>query len=338
VAPSRAAATARVVAVEMKPAYLIAGSDDAKIAAARRRLRVRAETEGGAGALRVFEPPEGRGAPAAAELIAAIPALSLTAARRYLLADHVERWSEPALRAVAEAIEALPDDLTVVLVAHSKPGAKLAAAVRRAGGEVLAYDAPRQRDLPRRLIADARERGFQLEPAAARMLVQRMGASPLRLSNELDRLGLWAGGDGRVTADDLEAMISDLSEAAVWSLSDALLEGDAETALAIAERLLGQGENVTGLVYALASRLRKATAALERLERGASAKQLESELGMHPYAAKQLLSRLRDCSPEQLREATESLADLEVWCRGGTEYGEPLALSLALRRAAGAAA
>jgi hypothetical protein len=59
---------------------------------------------------------------------------------------------------------------------------------------------------------------------------------------------------------------------------------------------------------------------------------------MHPYAAKQLLARVRDCSPEQLREATASLADLEVWCRGGAEYGDALALTLALRRAAGAAA
>lgn len=323
---------------EMKPAYLVAGSDEAKIAAARRRLRTRAEDEGGAGALQTFEPVEGRGPPAAPELIAAIPALSLTAARRYLLADHVERWSETDQRAVAEALEALPDDLTVVLVSHGKPAAKLAAGVRKADGEVLAYDAPRQRDLPRRLGADAKQRGFQLEPAAARMLVERMGANPLRLANELDRLSLWAGDGGQVGADDLEAMISDTSEAAVWSLSDALLEGDVETALAIAERLLGQGENVTGLIYALASRLRKATAALERLEQGVPPKQLESELGMHPYAAKQLLSRLRDCSPEQLREATESIADLEVWCRGGAEYGEPLALMLALRKAAGAPA
>jgi hypothetical protein len=56
---------------------------------------------------------------------------------------------------------------------------------------------------------------------------------------------------------------------------------------------------------------------------------------MHPYAAKQLLSRLRDCSPEQLRDATAALADLEVWCRGGAEYGDELALTLAVRRAAG---
>jgi hypothetical protein len=59
---------------------------------------------------------------------------------------------------------------------------------------------------------------------------------------------------------------------------------------------------------------------------------------MHPYAAKQLVGRLRDTSVENLRLATEALADLELWCRGGADYGDELALTLALRRAAGAAA
>jgi len=319
----------------MKPAFLIAGSDEAKIAAARWRLRARAEGEGGAGALHVFEPAEGRGAPSAEELIAAIPALSLTAARRYLLADHVERWSDADQRAVAEALGSLPEELTVVLIAHGKPSSKLNTAVRDAGGEALIFEAPRQRDLPRRLAADAKERGFSLDPDAARMLAQRIGSNPIRLASELDRLALWAGEGGVVGAADLEAMVSDASEAAVWSLSDALLEGDAEQALAISERLLAQGENVTGLVYALASRLRKANVAMERIEAGAPRKKIESELGMHPYAAKQLLARLENCSAEQIREATATLADLEVWCRGGAEYGEALALTLALRRAAG---
>lgn len=322
----------------MKPAFLVAGSDEAKIAASRRRLRARAEGEGGQGALHVFEPGEGRGGPPADELIAAIPALSLTAGRRYLLADHVERWSDADQHAVAEALGALPEDLTVVLIAHGKPSLKLTAAVRDAGGELLSFDAPRQRDLPKRLAADATERGFNLAPGAARMLAARIGANPLRLAGELDRLALWAGEGGEVGEADLEAMVSDASEAAVWSLSDALLEGDAEQALAISERLITQGENVTGLIYALASRLRKANLALERLEAGTPRKQIESELGMHPYAAKQLLARLENCSPEQIREATEALADLEVWCRGGAEYGDELALTLALRRAAGVAA
>ena len=52
-------------------------------------------------------------------------------------------------------------------------------------------------------------------------------------------------------------MVADTSEAIVWSLADALQERDPAAALAVAERLIAQGENVTGMVYALASRLRR---------------------------------------------------------------------------------
>jgi DNA polymerase-3 subunit delta len=167
------------------------------------------------------------------------------------------------------------------------------------------------------------------------MLVDRMGANPQRLRNELERLALWAGEGGEVSAADLDAMVADTSEAAVWALSDALLERDAAAALRICERLISQGENVTGLIYGLASRLRKACTAAAMLEEGVAPAQVESKLGMHPYAAKQLVRRLRGVEPGELREATIALADLEVWCRGGADYGDELALTLALRASAG---
>src|ERR1700709_830484 len=138
-------------------------------------------------------------------------------------------------------------------------------------------------------------------------------------------MALWAGRGGRVGAADLEAMVSDTSEAAVWALSDALLERDPARAASLAERLISQGENVTGLIYGLASRLRKACSAAAQIEAGGPPKQVESGLGMHPYAAKQLVARLGKTDLEQLHEATMALADLEVWCRGGADYGDELA-------------
>lgn len=322
------------MSAEIKPAYLIAGSDEAKIGAALSRLRARAEREGGAAGLEVFE-PVGGGGPDAEALTAALPALSLTASRRYLLADRIERWGTAQAGRVADALAAASPETTVVLVARGKPPAKLAKAVKAAGGEALTYDAPRQRDLPAHLVAEAGERGFELELAAARLLVERMGSSTVRLGAELDRLALWAGEGGRVSVDDLRAMVADTSEEATWALSDALVEGDSETAVLAAERLVAQGENVTGLVYAVASRLRQAHRALSELEAGNPPKQVESGLSMHPYAAKMLVRRVRGTSPEQLRAAIEAVADLEVWCRGGSDYEESVALTLAVRRAAG---
>jgi DNA polymerase III subunit delta len=285
---------------EMASLYLIAGTDRAKTGAARTRLRARAEGDGGAAALQVFESDEGKGAPDHEALLAAIPAMSLTESRRYLLADGVERWRERQQLEVAAALAALPPDLTVVLIARAEAPAALAEAVRKAGGEVHEFEAPRPRQIPRVLVADAERLGFRLDPAAARLLVERMGTSPVRLSHELERLALWAGEGGEVGPADLDAMLVDTTEAVVWSLADALEAREPGEALEIAERLLEQGESVTGLVYALSSRLRRA--------RGA-----------------------------RLREATIALADLEVWCRGGADYGDELALTLALRKAAGAA-
>ena len=320
---------------EMRPLYLIAGTDGAKIDATRSRLRARAEREGGDAALEVFEPGEGKGMPDHEALLAAIPAMSLMGTRRYLLADGVERWRDRQLEVVVAALAELPPDLTLVLIARDKAPAKLLRAVKAADGEVHEFTAPKARELPRALVSEARGLGFRLEPAAAKMLVDRMGANPVRLRHELERLALWAGQGGEVRADDLAAMVADTSEAAVWSLSDALLERDAATALRIGERLLAQGENVTGLIYGLASRLRAARTAADQLAAGVSPKQVESSLKMHPYAAKQLVARLRDADPADLRAATESLARLELWSRGDADYGDPLALTLTMRSIAG---
>jgi len=320
---------------EMHPLYLIAGTDGAKIDATRVRLRARAERDGGTASLRVFEPGEGRGAPDQEAFLAAIPAMSLTESRRYLLVDGVERWRDAQLEGVIAALGGLPPDLSVVLIARDKAPAKLAKAVKAAEGEVHEFEAPKAREMPRALVAEAKRLGFALDQGAARMLVDRMGANPQRLRNELERLALWAGEGGEVTAADLDAMVADTSEAAVWALSDALLERDAAAALRIAERLISQGENVTGLIYGLASRLRKACSAAAMLEEGMTPAEVESKLGMHPYAAKQLVRRLRDVDVGELREATIALADLEVWCRGGADYGDELALTLAIRSASG---
>lgn len=326
------------MAETIKPAYLISGSDTAKIDAARSRLRSRAEDEGGAAALEILDRREGRGAPEVDALLTAIGTLSLATSRRYVLADGVERWRDKALKEVAGALADLPPDLTVVLIARGKAPSALVKAVEGAGGEARAYDAPKAREMPRRLIAEAKKLGFVLDPAAARSLVERMGTSPVRLGHELERLSLWAGPGGEVTLADLSEMVADSSEAAAWSLSDALLDRSPAQVIAISERLLAQGESVGGLVYLLASRLRKAGEALARLESGEPRRRVEGDLGMHPYAAKLLLDRVADASPEDIREATATIADLEVWCRGGAEYGDELALTLALRNAAGAAA
>jgi DNA polymerase-3 subunit delta len=163
-----------------------------------------------------------------------------------------------------------------------------------------------------------------------------MGEGTVRLATELDRLATWAPEGGTVSREDLEAMIADTSEEVAWALADALVERNPAAAVGAAERLTGQGEAATPLVYGAARRLRDAHRALVELEGGRPPKEVESSLGMHPYAAKMLVAKVKGASLDELRAATCAVADLEWWTRGGSDYPGDVALTLAMRRAAGA--
>src|SRR3954464_15143224 len=319
----------------MKPAYLIAGTDEAKITCTRSRLRERAEREGGPGALELFEAGDGRRSPDIDAFVNSLAAISLIASHRYLLVDGVDAWAKGDIERAVDALGQVPAETTIALVAHGKAPAALAKAVEKAGGEVLSFDVPRERELPKQLVADARELGFDLEPTAARLLVERLGPRPVRLRTELERLALWAGEGGAVGVQDLEAMVMDTSEEAIWTLADAVVAGDEAETMRVAEVLVAQGEALPRIVYSLAPRLRQALRAATELEAGKPSGEVAKGLSMHPYAAKMLVSKVKGRTPEDLDASIRALADLELWSRGGSDYPERVAFTLTLRRAVG---
>jgi DNA polymerase III subunit delta len=323
------------VADPLKPAYLITGDDGAKLDAALGRLRARAEREGGAGALESF-PSTGAGGPDVDAVAGAMSAISLMAERRYLLADGVERWRAPQVKRIAAALAAIPAEVTMVLLAHGDAPRGLAAAVEEAGGEVLAFAAPRRRELPRWVREAARQRGFDLDPQAAKALVDRLGESTVRLSTDLDRIALWAEPGAVLGVEEVTELTADTSERAGWTLGDAIVARDVAAAVAAADGLLAQGEAVTPMVYGIASRLRSAHLAASALDAGRPAKDVEAALPMAPYPSKMLVRSVRGVAPAELSAAIGVIADLEWWTRGGSDYDDAVALTLAVAEAAGA--
>lgn len=316
----------------MKTAYLFAGGDSAKLSATLARLRARAEREGGAGALEIFG--GAGGAPPDAEALAgSIPAMSLTAEHRYLLADGVERWKAAQVEIVAAGLAEAPESVTVVLVARGSAPKGLAEAVEAAGGDAVTFDPPSKRDLPSWIVSGARERGFTLNVQTARALASRLGDSTERLGGELDRLALWAGPGGTVDLEDVERMTTDTSERAGWALADAIVSRDVENAVGTADILMDQGGAVTPLVYGMASRLRSAYQAAVAIEDGTPAAKVEAALPMAPYPSKMLVRSVQSVDSAELSGAIGAVADLEWWTRGGSDYTDDVALTLSVRRA-----
>ena len=300
------------------PAYLIHGDDHGRIAERRASLRGLAESAAGTAGVEVYEAdqctPE--------TVAAALSAMTFAMGRRFVIADGVERWKESDVDPVAAALtSADPETVTVAFFAReegrSKAPAKLHEAVTQAGGKVAAEMNVKGKELPNWVVGQAKDAGIRMDRNAARALIAQVGDRQQRLARELEKLALEHGRGATISADEVEESCATSAERKVWTLADALVDGDRKTALATLLELREQGERITGLTYRMAGKLREAAMVADALAAGQSKAQAKKLLRGAPWAADRTIAAIERRDAETLRRAVAAIADLEVLSRGG---------------------
>jgi DNA polymerase III subunit delta len=321
-----------------KPAYLIHGDDHGRIAERRARLRAMAEQESGTQGVEVFE-----GDAATPEAVAgALNALTFALGRRFIVVDGVERWSDKQLDPLVPSLTDIPPDTTVAFFARedgrTKAPKRLHDAIKKAGGDIAAEESVKPWELPKWVIARARELGLQLEPDTARALIAQVGDRQQRLLRELEKLALYAGAGARIDAALLEELAAPSAEHRAWSLADTIVSGDAQAATALYLTLRSQGERLSGLLYWMSTRVRTAHEVATALESGTPPAQIKRGLRMPSKAADRLIADAGRSGAENLQRTIEQLAELELASRGGGSggAGEDTAALLAIQQIAAA--
>jgi DNA polymerase III subunit delta len=315
---------------DLKPVYLICGDDDAKIDAWRSRVRKRAEDENGPGALESFDAARDE----AEAVVASLSALTFATGTRYVMVDDVGAWKAAQVAPLVDAIAMLPPDTVLVAVVRGKPLKSLATAVEQAGGEVRDHAAPKPWELPKWVTGRARELGLRLDGEAAKTLVAIAGPSQQRLSREIEKIAIAVYPEPTATLEDVQQLAAGESSPKVYDLADAVVGGNVESAIALAEELSEWGERPSRFVYPVVGRLREVRRAVELLEGGLTEKELASALKMPPWRAKKVVALARRADREALERALCRFADLEIDLRGGGSLDEATAVTLTLARAA----
>src|SRR5205085_2536573 len=140
-----------------------------------------------------------------------------------------------------------------------------------------------------------------------------------------------------VDAATVEELTAASAERRAWSLADALVAGDADSALRLYLALRAQGERVPGLIYWISTRVRSALAVAQALDAGDAPAQIKRGLRMPSRAADRLIADARRSGADKLRRALEEIADLELASRGGVSgaAGEDTAALRAIQKIAG---
>jgi DNA polymerase III subunit delta len=315
---------------DLKPVYLICGDDDSKIDAWRSRVRKRAEAENGPGALESFDARTDE----AEAVLASLAALTFATGTRYLMVDDAGAWKAPDAAPLIDAIGSMPPDTVLVVVVRGKPLKSLVNAVEQAGGELRDHPAPKPWELPKWATGRARELGLRLDGEAAKTLVAIVGPGQQRLSRELEKLSIALHPEPTATVEDVERLAAGEASPKVYDLADAVVGGNVESAIELAEELSEWGERPSRFVYPIVGRLREVHRAVELLESGLTEKELAGALKMPPWRAKKVVALARRADREALERAICRFADLEVELRGGGSLDEATAVTLTLARAA----
>jgi len=311
---------------DLKPIYLVHGDDDAKIDEWRVRLRRRAEAELGPGGLELFDAASDTPDAVAASLAT----LTFATGTRYLLADRVGTWKAGALDALLSALKSMPPDTVLVLLVRGKPLKGLVTAVASADGDVREHAAPKPWEMPRWVITRAQEHGLHLDAEAAKTLLGIVGSGQQRLARELEKLAIALHPETTAGSEDIERIAAGETQPKIYDLADAVVSGDRESALALADDLAAQGERPSRLIYPITGRLREVRRASELLDAGLSDKDLARALRAPPWRAKKVIALAHRADRESLARSLCRFADLELAFRGGEALDESTALTLAL--------
>lgn len=313
------------MASDLKPVYLIAGSDRPKIQRALRRLRDRVG-EDAIDHLSAFDA-------AGEDAVGACNAPGLFGAGlRLVMVTDVDRWKAADAKAIGGYLAAPAPDTILALVGNElKKDSALGKACAKAG-EVLVYDVVKRR-LPEWVARQFADRGVTADAEGCRLLVEIVGEDPEALASEIDKIATWAAGEA-VGVGEVGRLAAGCAEIPGYELTDAWGRRDLRGALAACQTLLERSgdpvsRSVPALVGLLVGHVSRVRSVQALVDEGLSSREVASRLKRHPFYVEKLVAQARNYDVDELRDAVVRLARLDHAVKGGSR----LAVDLELERA-----
>jgi DNA polymerase III subunit delta len=192
-------------------------------------------------------------------------------------------------------------------------------------GEVVECAGPtRPAEVRRWIEARMAQRGMRAGGGVAATLFDLVGPDLDRLALEVEKLALFRGESGELSADDVAELVGHMRPRALYELTDAIGERRLANALRMVSELSEQGQPALALVGALANHFRKLLRAREL--RPLDAGEVQRKLGLHPYAAERLVEQARRFDLRRLKACLDAVRRTDFALKGGVPIGPRMAL------------
>ncbi|WP_053367199.1 DNA polymerase III subunit delta [Bacillus sp. FJAT-27245] len=167
------------------------------------------------------------------------------------------------------------------------------------------------------IAGQAKRKGFSIEPEAVEIVAALAGSNLFMLSNELDKLALYAGPGGKVDGPTVEMLIPKSLEQNIFSLTDKVVQRKTADALRIYYDLIKQNEEPIKILALLAGQFRLIYQIKELARKGYGQQQIAGLLKVHPYRVKMAAGLAGRFSDEELTGMIGQLAEADYKMKTG---------------------
>jgi DNA polymerase III subunit delta len=310
------------MAAELRPVYLLTGTDRPKITRALRRLRGHFGEE----AVESMD----AAAMSGEDVAAALNSLGLFGAGRLVIAAGAEQWKKADLEALDAYLADPVAGSVVALVCEEAPkDDALAKLVAGRGGEVLAFDIPKPKDPSVWVRSELTRLGAQATDDAARRLVEIAGDDIALLEQEVEKLATWAGGE-QIGPRDVEQLAVPANESPTWALSDAWGARDVADVASACEAELEKGVEPFLVAVRLAAQVGLVRAVQALAGEGLGPRDIAKRLKKHEFRIRKAMGHAERYSRDELDAAVIRLAELDAALKGASRLPNELELERAL--------
>jgi len=178
-------------------------------------------------------------------------------------------------------------------------------------GVVKRFDPLKERQVPAWLSAEARRQKLKLKPGAAERIADAIGTDMGQLASALERLALYAGPGNPVTPEAVDDLLAQTRQHSIFELTNAVGRGERREALLILHKMLQDREPGVRIVIMLARHLRQLWSARELSARGANQQAIASQIGIHPFFVKDMVSQANRFTDEKLSRTHRALFEAD---------------------------
>lgn len=306
------------------PAYLIVGEDALKRSTVLARLRERLAALGDLSFNSdAFDGEEALGS----DIVAACNTLPFASEVRFVHVRNVEKLKKADSEELVTYLKA-PSAQTVLALEAEKlaKNTRLYKAAAAVGKSAVIDCAPmKSRELPKTVRAMATGHGVVFTEGAAACLVELIGENTVHLNAEIEKIALSHRGGDPVTEHEVRSLVSRVSEAKPWDLTDALSERNVKKCIDVLGRM--ESTSPHALIGMCATRIRELICARSMIDRG-TPNMLAKELGalskraVPDWRVKNHLRWARAWSAAELRRALILARDTERAMKSGADAND----------------